>query len=116
MNTIPKKLNQKSWWSPIWRGLIVDPEAKHYRQIRSALWLFLYLILHADRKTGELHRRYDTISRDLGIPKRTVRRWLALLDQAGYVEIGRTRRSPAFSIRVRRWKAFDSPRSQPDSP
>lgn len=112
MNNPSKQLNEKSWWGPIWRGLVVDPGAKHYLKIRSALWLFIYLILHADRKTGELYRRYDTISRDTGIPKRTVRRWLAVLEKAGYVEVDRGRQSSAFSIRIRRWKALKGRRNQ----
>ena len=108
MNNSAKKLNQKSWWGPIWRGLVVDPGAKHYLRMRSALWMFVYLVLHADRETGKLHRRYDTISRDTGIPKRTVRRWLTLLEKAGYIEIDRSRQSPAFSIRIRKWKSLQS--------
>ena len=109
MNNTPKQLNQKSWWGPVWRGLVVDAGARHYRQMRSALWLFLYLILHADRKTGRLLRRYETISRDLGVPKRTVRRWLTVLNKAGYVEVERPPRSTVFSMRIRRWKALKSP-------
>ena len=115
MNNSSKPLNQKSWWGPIWRGLVVDPSARHYRQIRTALWLFVYLILHADRKTGRLHRRYDTISRDTGIPKRTLRRWLTGLEKAGYVEVDRGSQSPAFSMRIRSWKALQISRNQPES-
>ena len=114
MNDTPTQLKQKSWWGPIWRGLVVDSGAKHYLRMRSALWLFVYLILHAERKTGRLHRRYATITRDTGIPKRTVRRWLAVLEQAGYVEVERGEHSQAFSMRIRRWKALPGRRNPAD--
>ena len=100
-----KKENiQKNWWAAIWRGLVADPEAKHYHSIRSALWLYIYLIVHANRKTGELNRRYETIARETGINKRTIRHWLSMLRKEGYIKIDRSGRAPAIIIRIQRWK------------
>jgi DNA-binding transcriptional ArsR family regulator len=92
----------KNWWAAVWRGLVADPEAKHYRSIRSALWLYIYLIVHANRKTGELNRRYETIARETGISKRTVRHWLSMLRREGYVEVDRS--ATVIKIRIQRWK------------
>lgn len=100
---------QKSWWAAVWRGLVADPEAKHYRSIRSALWLYIYLIVHANRKTGELNRRYETIARETGINKRTIRHWLAMLRREGYVKVDRLGRAPAITIRIQRWKPITRP-------
>ena len=47
----------KNWWAPIYRGLVCDPGATHYRKMRSALWLYLFLVLHANRRTGLLMRK-----------------------------------------------------------
>jgi DNA-binding transcriptional ArsR family regulator len=108
--------NTKSWWAPLWRGLVADSTAKHYRSMKSAIWLFLYFVLHADRKTGRLIRRYDTMAKETGFAKRTIRHWLSILKQHGYVEVERSGGSLAIIIRVQKWKPL-LPRSQmPQTP
>src|SRR5207253_4179194 len=94
----------KSWWAPLWRGLVTDSTAKHYRSMKSAVWLFLYFVMHADRKTGKLIRRYDTMVKETGFAKRTTRHWLSLLKQHGYVEVESSGSSLAVAIRVLKWK------------
>lgn len=105
---------QKSWWAAVWRGLVADPEAKHYCSIRSALWLYLYLIVHANRKTGELNRRYETIAQETGISKRTIRYWLSVLQRAGYVKLDRSGSAPVINIRIQRWKPIIKPNHKAD--
>jgi len=107
--------NQKSWWAAVWRGLVADPEAKHYRSIRSALWLYIYLIVHANRKTGELNRRYETIARETGISKRTIRYWLSILRKQGYVKVDQPSHAPAITIHIQRWKPITKSARKPDN-
>src|SRR5947209_15189420 len=106
MNEHDKHYKAKTWWGAVWRGLIVDSQAKHYLRMRSAIWLFLYLIVHADRKTGELRRKYITISTDMGISERTIRRWLERLHYHNYIMITHTGRSQV--IHIRKWKPLSS--------
>lgn len=94
--------HQKRWWRAVWRGLIVDSEAKHYLAMGSALWLFIYLVIHADPKSGTLNRKYQTIAGEMGISSRTIRSWLAKLIQYDYVTVTRTGRSQV--IHISRWK------------
>ena len=75
MQTLSDREIRKTWWGPVWRGLVVDPQARHRQKMRGALWLYLYLLIHADRTTGKLTRRYYTIAEDMGVPPRTVRQW-----------------------------------------
>jgi helix-turn-helix protein len=98
-----------SWWAPIWRGLVVEGTAKHYRAMRSSIWLYLYLIVHADRRSGTLFRRIDTIAHDMGVNSATVRRWMSRLARRGYISRKRTGRS--LRITVERWKPL-GPRAQ----
>src|SRR5882762_3470126 len=92
----------QSWWAPVWRGLIVDQAGKHYRAMHTAVWLYLYLIIHADRKTGTLFRRVTTIAQEMGVGPGTIRRWLAVLVQGGYIARRTTGRS--LQLEIQRWK------------
>ncbi len=92
----------ESWWAPIWRGLIVEPNGKHYRALRTSIWLYLYLIIHADRKTGTLFRRIGTMANDMGVEPATIRRWLSILAKRGYISRKSTGRS--LQIAIERWK------------
>src|SRR4051812_23272706 len=80
------------WWGPIWRGLPVDPGGKHFHAMHTSVWLYLYLVIHADRATGTLYRLVPRISGDTGIPPRTIRRWLARLKSGGYITVRPTGR------------------------
>lgn len=82
---IPYRSNN-NWWSPLRRGLVFEPNARHYNQMKQAVWLYLYLLVNADAKQGTLFRKLSTISRDTGIPTRTVRRWLGILKRHQYIK------------------------------
>jgi hypothetical protein len=93
---------QKQWWAPVWKGLVMDADAKHYRKMKNAVWLYLYLLLNANRWTGLLKRKIETISQDMGISRVTVIRWLNVLRSNGYIATSNTGR--ALTIQVERWK------------
>ena len=86
------------WWGYVWRGLVVSRSGKHYKKMGRSVWLFLYFIIHANRKTGTLYRRINTISRDIGMSNRTVQVWLKTLRDSGYVATERTGRSLIINI------------------
>lgn len=92
----------KQWWAPIWKGLVMDAQGKHYRRLKNALWLYLYLLLNANRRTGVLMRKIETISRDMGATRDTTVRWLNVLRTKGYIDTVNTGRS--LTIQVTRWK------------
>ena len=113
MNVLNKQNKGKTWWSPIWRGLVVDPKARHYKQMKNAIWLFVYLLIYANRKTGELWRRHDTIASDMGIHARTVRRLQSRLLRHGYITVTRAGRSHV--IHIQKWKPLRPPSKQAKS-
>jgi len=92
----------KKWWTPLWNGLLVEPTAKHYKAMGSAVWLFLYFLTYANRSTGKLFRKRTTIANDLGLSLRTVNRWIAVLKQKGYIETQQNER--ALIISITKWK------------
>jgi hypothetical protein len=97
----------KTWWGAVWRGLVVDGEAKHYRAMRGALWLFVYLVVHADRREGVLYRKYKTIARDMGVSPHTVRGWMGVLRGRGYITATKTGRG--LLIHIRKWRPLSRP-------
>ena len=99
-NSIQKP--HSKWWGFIWRGLVVSRSAKHYRSLGRAVWLLLYLVIHANRKTGTLYRRIRTIAHDMNIPERTIQLWLKILRDNGYVTTERTGRS--LIIHIAKWR------------
>jgi hypothetical protein len=92
----------KTWWAPVWRGLVVEPEGKHCRQMKNAVWLFLHLVLHADRRNGRLKRKCRTIAEEMGMPEKTIQRWLRTLKNNGYIETKNTGR--CLEIGIKLWK------------
>ncbi len=96
-----RKLHDR-WWGPVWRGLTVEENAKHYRAMGKAVWLYIYLIVHANRKTGELFRLIPSIAKDMALPERTIRDWLRKLRKGGYVTTQSTGRGLVIS--VLKWK------------
>jgi DNA-binding transcriptional ArsR family regulator len=90
------------WWGYVWRGLVVSKNAQHYKAMGKALWLYLYFIIHADRKKGTLFRITRTIAEDTGIPARTIQLWLKTLRENGYIQTERTGRS--LQIKITKWR------------
>jgi len=98
----------KSWWAPVWSGLVVDPAGKHVRRLGKAMGLLLYLILSAERETGIVRRRMRTIASATGMPLRTVQGWLRRLRERGYVSVRQTGR--VAQIDILKWKRFSNAR------
>lgn len=94
----------RDWWAPVWKGLVLDTEGKHYRRMGSAIWLFVYLVLFANPQTGSLRRKSSTVSRHTGIKVRTVRSWLRVLKQKSYIRTSYGGRSLLISIQ--KWKTY----------
>lgn len=94
---------QKDWWAPIWKGLVMDPGSSHYRKMKSAIWLYLYLILSADRKNGFLKRKVKTICLDMGVNRDAVMRWLKVLKEGDYITTLNTGRH--LTIHIKKWKS-----------
>jgi len=94
--------DQKQWWAPVWKGLAVDAGGRHYRKMNISVWLFLYLVINADRKTGSLLRKVRTISSDMGITRNTAMRWLDILRRGGYIATRSTGR--CLNIQINKWR------------
>lgn len=93
---------KSDWWARLYRGLVMDSTARHYRQMGQAVWLFLYFLLNANWKTGELYRYLSTVAEDTGFNYYAVRRWLRVLQRNGYVNAYYNGRF--WTIRVNKWR------------
>ena len=92
------------WWAPVWKGLVLDPQGRHYQTMGNAVWLLLYFFLSADRRTGTLKRKLSTISCAMGVKVRTIRLWLGSLRQGGYIEARTNGR--CLVIAIHKWKSY----------
>lgn len=109
----PMKDGPDSWWAPVWRGLVVDPEGKHVRRLsKGGFALLIYMILHARRQTGFVARKQATIAKDMGLSERTIRASLRSLIRHGYIAVRRTGR--AMQIYVLRWRPVGKRRAGSD--
>ncbi|WKZ32794.1 MAG: hypothetical protein QY316_12945 [Thermodesulfobacteriota bacterium] len=84
----------------------MEQDASHYRKMRNAIWLYLYLLLNADRKSGTLSRKLRTISGDMGISKNMIMRWLNILRTEGYIATKSNGR--CLSIKITKWRGTDA--------
>lgn len=101
--------SDKQWWAPVWKGLVMDEDGTHYRRMRNAVWLFLYLLLNANRRSGFLVRKIRTIGSDMGVSRDTVLRWLKVLRTAGYIVTQNTGR--CLRIQIQKWKPLSGVRT-----
>jgi hypothetical protein len=89
--------------APIRRGLVADPKATHYRRMRQAVWLYLYLLLAANPETGRRLLALPLVARDMGLSEGTIRSWLGHLRKAGYVRVERV--AGNTRVTIHRWRA-----------
>lgn len=95
-------IENKKWWAPVWKGLVMDEDAAHFQKMGSSLWLFLYFLLNANRNTGILVRKVRTISVDTGIQRRKIFKWLNILREGEYITTENSGR--CLMITIQRWK------------
>jgi len=89
-------------FGPVFQGLVADSEAKHYRRMKQAVWLYLYLIAFANLRTGKLMSNIADIAQDMGLGEETVRSWLGHLRRRHYVIV--ERQGDELLFKISKWK------------
>jgi hypothetical protein len=88
-------------WIKVHSGLTSDP--KHRKALGKRVWLFLWLIDHADWQTGVVVDYTDAYaSGELDMPERTVERQRQELQSLGYIECNQG--FQCQHIRVMKWR------------
>lgn len=103
-NTTKTPRKPPSWWSPVWRGLVADPDSKHRKAIGPAIWTYLYLFMYATRKDGVVRRTQGSMHQDTGYSLRAIQSHLNRLKKKGYISVQRTGRY--VTIFILKWKGF----------
>lgn len=101
-----------SWWIHLWAGLVRDSTAKHQRKMGNAVWLYLYLLISANRRDGSVLRKLETIVQQTGYNERTVARWLQELREKGYITSTSNGRS--LRILITKWRPIIRSRPPPN--
>jgi hypothetical protein len=116
MKTLSKNQNP---FGPFFRKIVSEPQAKHYRRMRNAIWLYLYLMICANPKTGKLTACVSDIAESMGHSEATISSWLGHLRKWHYVSLEKQKKS--LHLKISQWKdIFDVPQrvtlSQSDEP
>jgi len=94
-------------------SLVANSTGKHFRSMRSAIWLYLFLLSAVGKESGERLLDPAQVGEAMGISEATVRSWLGHLRKAGYVALQREGRF--VWVRVLKWRQRSSD-SETDSP
>ena len=89
------------------QGLVADPEAKHLKRMRQAVWLYLYLFLAVSPASGKRLLSPRLAARDMGLSEATVRSWLGHLRRQGYVSLDR--QGDLVRVTVAKWPKQEPP-------
>jgi hypothetical protein len=78
-------LQGKSPITYLLQKLTVDSEAKHYHRLKSAVWLYLFILSSVHPKSGKLVLTLSDIATQAGIKEETVSSWLGHLRKWNYL-------------------------------
>jgi hypothetical protein len=91
-------LQGKSPITYLLQKLTVDSEAKHYHRLKSAVWLYLFILSSVHPKSGKLVLTLSDIATQAGIKEETVSSWLGHLRKWNYVSVIRQDKSLLLSV------------------
>lgn len=94
----------KKYFVAVWRGLMRDATAKHYKQMGQAIWLFLNLLMAADKQGYIKAISYKRLNINSGIPVVNLKRYMATLRRHKYVSTRSTGRY--LTIQISNWKTI----------
>lgn len=69
------------------RAIVDHPQARHIRQMRIAIWLYLDLLARLPPNGDTVEIAPARVAADMGLPEGTIRSWLGHLRKAGYVRL-----------------------------
>jgi DNA-binding MarR family transcriptional regulator len=95
----------KSWWFPVWKGLIIDSNAKHRKKMGTSIWLYLYLLFSTNRRNGTVSKKQKDIAEDLGLTVRTIQKHLFRLRKNNYIQVEKQVKTP--KITITKYKVFN---------
>lgn len=91
-------------FGPLFREIVADPQARHYRRMRNAIWLYLYLLIHANPKTGKITTCVSDIAESMGQSEATIGSWLGHLRKWHYVSL--EKRKQSLNLKINQWKVI----------
>ncbi|WP_052487964.1 HTH domain-containing protein [Gordoniibacillus kamchatkensis] len=97
----------ESYPFPIYSGLL---EPTHYKKINSAIWLFLWCISSTTKEVerdgitwgivlGNKPVKIDELVEQFGVNRSTIKRWIEILEEHGYIRVTRAPHGLIFTVR-----------------
>lgn len=95
---------KRKYWNPIVRGLTHDSDGKHYYRLKHAIWLYLYLLIEANHRTGRVLTTLEKISSDMGLDIQLLITFLGHLKRWNYVST--QKESGQILFKIAKWKSI----------
>ena len=92
----------RKYWNPVFRGLTHDPDGRHYFRMKHAVWLYLYLLIEANYRTGRVVTSIEKIRQDTGIETNLLCSFLGHLKQWNYVST--EKQNGHILFKISKWK------------
>lgn len=99
---LKQKASKKSWWIPVWKGLVSN--GKHRKNMGNSIWLYLYLLFSVNRKKGTITKKQKVMAEEMNLSLRTIQNYLLRLKRNNYIVID-NQSKPAV-IRITKYKLF----------
>jgi len=92
----------KNLFGPVLQEIVADMQGKHYRRLKNALWIYLYLVIYANPKNGKLTSTVTKIAISTGHQEETINSWLGNLKKWHYISI--EKHGEELQFKVSQWK------------
>lgn len=89
------------------RAIVDHPQARHIRQMRIAIWLYLDLLARLPPGGDTVEIAPARVAADMGLPEGTIRSWLGHLRKSGYVRLAGA--NGTLTVTVRNGTAAPTP-------
>ena len=85
----------------LFRRLVKNPQARHYRRLKNGVWLYLYLVSYSHPGSGKCVTTNESIAKDMGLSPETIASWLGELRKWHYISIDK--QGQKHLIKINHW-------------
>jgi hypothetical protein len=89
-------------YAPVAKNLILNPLGKHMSRMGKAIWVYLYLLIVINDKSGRAIVKSAEIAKETGISENNILTGFGILKKWNYIDV--KKQNSTFVITVCKWK------------